>query len=90
METEDGRFRLMLSAEGDKIRITVEALGGAIEALAGRRLGIAGPGGEEELVAIVELDEDGDGSAEVDDRPEIRQALLQPVIGLIEDAEPRW
>jgi hypothetical protein len=85
LETDDGRFRLTLSAEAGKIHLTLETLGLAVESLAQQRVGIAGPGGEDELIAIIELDEDGDGHCELEDRPEIRQALLHPIIGLIHD-----
>lgn len=86
LETEDGRFRLTITAQEGRIQLLIEALGLACEAFANRHLGIAGPRGEEELVAIIALDDDGEGCQYVDDRPEVRQALVQPVIGLIEEA----
>jgi hypothetical protein len=36
-------------------------------------------------VALLALDEDGDGRVRLPDAPELRLALLKPVIGLVED-----
>lgn len=100
LESADGRFRLWLSAANGMIQITLEALGFASEEFAGQRLGLASAGAWSEqamdqivrlnpdaVIAELTLNEDGDGACEIPDALETRQALLQPVIGLIEDAE---
>jgi hypothetical protein len=83
LETADGRFRLKVSIEGDQVLIAVQALGLAADEFAGRTLGIAGA--DAEPVAVLQLDEDGDGSVRLPDSPELRRALLKPVLGVIED-----
>lgn len=86
LETEDGRFRLTVTAEDGHVHLLIETLGFAADLFAGRRLGITGPCGEDELIAIIELDDDGDGWVSVKDQAAVRRALLHPVIGLLEDA----
>jgi hypothetical protein len=85
LETADGRFRLKVAIEGDQVMIAVQALGLAADEFANRTLGIAGAGADAEPVALLQLDEDGDGSVRLPDTPELRRALLKPVIGLVED-----
>jgi hypothetical protein len=67
------------------VSIAVQALGLATDEFANRTLGIAGAGADAEPVALLQLDEDGDGSVRLPDSPELRRALLKPVIGLVED-----
>lgn len=86
LETADGRFRFRTTLEGDQILITVQALGLAADEFARRLIGIASAEGDGEPVAILQLDEDGDGSVRLPDSMELRRALLRPVIGLIENA----
>lgn len=84
LETEDGRFRLRVRQEGDQIVVELQALGLASDAYAGRTVGIAGA--DKALpVAVLELDEDGDGSVRLPDSVTLRRALLRPVVGLVED-----
>ena len=86
LETADGRFRLRVTLEGDQLVIELQALGLASDTYAGRTVGIAATGADELVpVAVVELDEDGDGQVRLPDADELRRALLRPVIGLIED-----
>lgn len=87
IESADGRFRLTIAADeaGGGIRVAVQALGLASDMYANRRIGLAGAGDTGPL-AVIELDEDGDGVCRLDDRPDVRRALLRPVIGSIEDA----
>jgi hypothetical protein len=84
LETADGRFRLSVVLVGAQIVITVQALGPAADDFAGRTIGLAGSGAAAPL-AVLQLDGDGDGRVHLPDTPELRQALLRPVIGLIED-----
>jgi hypothetical protein len=83
LETADGRLRLSVALEVAQIVITVQALGPAADYFAGRTIGLAGSGADAPL-AVLQLDEDGDGRVRLQDTPELRQALLKPVIGLIE------
>lgn len=100
LETADGRFRLWIRGANSKIQLTLEALGFASDEFAGRRLGLASADTypeqttdkivhlhSENLIAQFALNEDGDGACEIPDSLETRQALFQPVIGLIEDDE---
>jgi len=100
LESADGRFRLWMTAVNGQIQLTLEALGFASEEFAGRRLGLASAGAWSEqatdqivqlspdaVIAEWALNEDGDGACEILDSLETRQALLHPVIGLIEDDE---
>jgi hypothetical protein len=86
IESADGRFRLTIAAEAGGIRVGVQALGLAGDLFANRRIGLAGAGGASPLAAIA-LDGDGDGECRLDDRPDVRRALLRPVIGLIDDED---
>ncbi len=87
-----------MTAINGQIQLTLEALGFAAEEFAGRRLGLAAAGAWSEratdqivrlnhdaVIAEWTLNEDGDGVCEIPDALETRQALLRPVIGLIED-----
>lgn len=85
LETEDGRFRLTITAKNGKLQLTVETLGLAVDSFANHQLGIAGPEGEEQLISILNLNEDGEDHCEIVDTETVRQALLHPIIGLIED-----
>ena len=86
LESADGRFRLRTALEGDQVLITIQSLGLAADEFAGRLLGIAWAERDSEPVAVLQLDEDGDGSVRLPDTPKLRRALLKPVIGLIEEA----
>jgi hypothetical protein len=85
LETADGRFRLKVTSEADQVVIEIQALGLAADDFAGKTIGLAPATGGADPVAILELDEDGDGRVRLPDDPELRLALLKPVIGLIED-----
>ncbi|MFO1434709.1 MAG: hypothetical protein U1F76_32285 [Candidatus Competibacteraceae bacterium] len=97
LETVDGCFRLTVTAEADQLLLQVEALGFAMDEFANQRIGIARRGEwytseatpvtlpAEALVAIIALNADGEGQCRIVDRPEVRAALLRPVIGLIKD-----
>lgn len=85
LETADGRFRLKVTSEGDQVVIEVQALGLAADEFAGRLIGLASASGASEPVAVLQLDADGDGQVRLPDAPELRVALLKPVIGVVED-----
>ncbi|MCP4406514.1 MAG: hypothetical protein GY807_01895 [Gammaproteobacteria bacterium] len=97
LESNDGRFRLSITSKENKIHILIEALGFAADDFANKRIGLVGKGdwypgsggavrlSRDDLVAIIKLDQDGDGEGLIDDRKELRQALLHPVIGVVED-----
>jgi hypothetical protein len=85
LETADGRFRLKVTSAGDQVLIEIQALGLAADEFAGRTIGLAPADGAPDPVAVLELDADGDGRVRLSDGPELRIALLKPVIGVIED-----
>jgi hypothetical protein len=85
LETADGRFRLAVRAEGDQLLIELQALGHAADEFAGRSVGLASAEPGAEPVAVLQLDGDGDGQARLPDSPELRRALLRPMLGLVED-----
>lgn len=86
LETSDGRFRLEIEeAEDRMIRVLIQALGDASDALAGRLIGLASEGHYQTLIGLVELDEDGDGTMRLHDDEATRRALLRPVLGTIDD-----
>jgi hypothetical protein len=85
LETADGRFRLKVTSAGDQVLVEIQALGLAADEFAGRTIGLAPADGAPDPVAVIELDEDGDGRVRLPDSPELRVALLKPVIGVIED-----
>jgi hypothetical protein len=84
LETADGRFRLRVSREGDRVVLAVQALGFAADDFAGKLMGLA-PAGAATPIAVVRLDDDGDGEVRLPDGDELRRALLKPVLGTIED-----
>jgi hypothetical protein len=97
LESSDGRFRLRITAEGGRLRIDIQALGFAVDEFANRRIGLVRwrPAFDradqphrlpnDEVVAVIDLDDEGDGTTWLEDRPEIRYALLFPGIGLIDE-----
>ena len=85
LETADGRFRLKVTSEGDQVVIEIQTLGHAADEFAGRTIGLAPAAGAAEPIAVLQLDDDGDGRVRLADAPALRVALLSPVIGVIED-----
>lgn len=97
LESGDGRFRLWIEAEADSLEIRFEALGFAIDDFANQRVGLLRWQSEyadvksvlqlpaDQFIAVFQLDEDGDGSCQIRDSIETRQALLRPGIVLVED-----
>ena len=83
LEDEQGRFRLEVVKESGELVIKITALGHASDDYADQRVGLATPG--REPIAIVTLDEDGDGEIRLTDTTDLRLLLLRPVIGTIED-----
>ncbi len=83
LEDEQGRFRLDVTRESDELVINITALGNASDDYAGHKVGLASVG--REPIAVVTLDEDGDGSIRLADTTDLRLVLLRPVIGTIQD-----
>ena len=84
LETADGRFRLKVSSEGDQVVIAVQTLGLAADQFAGKLIGLAAADAAEPLL-VLQLDDDGDGEVRLPDSDDLRRALLNPVLGTIED-----
>ena len=84
LETADGRFRLQVSSEGDQVVIAVQTLGLAADQFAGKLIGLAAAEAAEPLL-VLQLDDDGDGEVRLPDSDDLRRALLNPVLGTIED-----
>ena len=84
LESADGQFRLRVSLVNDRIEIFIQALGFAADQFANCCIGLADSGNENELIAEITLDQDGDGSCQIEDTPRLRRALLKPVFVLIE------
>jgi hypothetical protein len=85
LESADGRFRLQVTATGDHIDISIQVLGFAADELAHSQIGLADPRDVNEVVAIMTLDEDGDGQCKIEDSSRLRRALLKPVIVLLNE-----
>ena len=83
LEDEQGRFRLEIVKESNELVIQITALGHASDDYAGKKVGLATVG--REPIAIVTLDEDGDGDIRLPDTTDLRLLLLRPVIGTIQD-----
>ncbi|NJD08317.1 MAG: hypothetical protein FIA97_17745 [Methylococcaceae bacterium] len=87
LESADGRLWLSVDKQGDQLELTVQAVGMAVDELAGRWVGLASDSAPETLVAAVMLDEQGEGRCVVADTDAVRQALLHPVVGIVEFSE---
>jgi len=68
----DGKFRIHLTAYLGKITIKVESLGLAADQFA--HLTIAS---NDQTIAVIQLNADGNGECQVDDGPEMRKSLLR-------------
>lgn len=84
LESEGGRFRLKVTAEGGAVVLELQTLGFAADDFANRVVGLAADEGEGP-VAVVALDDDADGSVRLPDTERLRRALLRPVVGSIEE-----
>ncbi len=80
------QFRLTVKElPNNKIQLTLEALGLASSKYANKYIGISAENNKNDLITVLHLDEDGEGVDEALENTEaIRQALLRPVISLIE------
>jgi hypothetical protein len=98
LESVDGRFRLWIRPADDEIEIILEALGFASDVFAHRRLGLASaeacptqdsdqalPLHADVVIAQFVLDGDGEAACRIPNSLAMRQALLRPVIGLIDE-----
>ncbi len=83
------QFRIQLTPiSGNKIQLRISALGVASSRYSNCIIGIAASDTKEQLISLIRLNADGDGLDEsLEDSPVIRQALLHPVIALIEQAD---
>jgi hypothetical protein len=83
------QFRITVTELSEnKVKLTVEALGLASSRYAHKLIGISAENNKDDLITVLHLDEDGEG---IDDSLEntqtLRQALLRPVISLIEQGD---
>jgi hypothetical protein len=80
-------FRLTVeSLAQNKLKLTLEALGLASSRYANCLIGISATDSKEQLICIMRLNADGDGIDDtLDNTAATRQALLRPVIGLIDE-----
>lgn len=83
LEDDQGRFRLKVAKENDELVIQITSLGNDSDDYAGVKVGLASAG--KEPVAVVTLDEDGDGTIRLADTTDLRLLLLRPVIGTVQD-----
>ena len=83
LEDEHGQFRLQVSKEKSDLVIKITALGNASDDYACKMVGLATVG--RDPIAVVTLDEDGDGEIRLKDTTDLRILLLRPVIGTVED-----
>ncbi|NOT84622.1 MAG: hypothetical protein HOP02_07565 [Methylococcaceae bacterium] len=83
------QFRLSVELlPQNKLKLTLEALGLASSRYAKCLIGIAAADSKDQLISIMRLNADGDGVDEsLDNSAAMRQALLRPVIALIEPAD---
>ncbi len=84
LESADGQFRLRVTLINNRIEILIQALGFAADQYANCCIGLTEPGDENQIVAEITLDQDGDGSCQVEDTKRLRRALLKPFIVLVE------
>ena len=88
LESKDGQFRLTIVVHGtSKITLKVETLGFAADKFANQPIGIASAPREDAVIAVINLNADGDGDCTVPDRLEVRRTLLRPNIGVFERQE---
>jgi predicted lipoprotein len=82
------QFRFTVDSLPDnKLKLTLEALGSASNTYANRLIGIAAADSKDQLISLIRLDADGDGFDDsLDNTAAVRQALLRPVIALVEQA----
>ncbi len=84
LESADGQFRLKVTESNSLVNIVIQALGFAADQFANRSIGLVDPNDETKLIAEIILDQDGDGSCQLDDSQNLRRTLLNPVIVLID------
>ncbi|MEQ1637767.1 MAG: hypothetical protein ABL903_13870 [Methylococcales bacterium] len=82
------QFRLTVEILPDnRLKLTLEALGLASSSHANRLIGIAAADSKDQLISLIRLNADGEGMDDsLENTAAIRQALLRPVIGLIEQS----
>lgn len=87
LESADGRFWLTIWKVGDDLELTLQALGMAIDEFARSTLVLAASADADALLAVIQLDERGEGHGVVADTLATRKALLHPILGLLESGE---
>lgn len=87
LETADQSFRLTLSEHEGNLSVKIEALGLAIDEFRGQYIGIAANDDADTVIAITQLDQDGESTIVLKDTPLLRKVLcVHPVLGLIESS----
>jgi len=85
LETADQSFRLTLSEHEGYLSVKIEALGLAIDEFRGQYIGIAANNHADTVIAITQLDQDGESTIVLKDTQYLRKILcVHPVLGLIE------
>lgn len=84
--SDNKKFKLTIKELiNNKLKLKLEALSISSSKYAHQLIGIAAENSKEGLISLIYLDEDGEGIDEsLDNTPAIRQALLRPVIALVE------
>ena len=85
--SQDQQFRLTITElPHNKLKIKLEALGLASSKYVHALLGISGEDSKDDLICIIRLNSDAEGEEiNMDNTVAIRQALLRPVISLINE-----
>lgn len=84
IQTQDNNLRLNFFSEAGQIVIKIEATGNASDQLKNWTLGLVDKNQPDRVIAVVELDDDGDGEAKLDNNLENRKALWDLLIGRLE------
>lgn len=82
--TEDESLQITINQQNNNVLIKVESLGEYVDKLANCNLGIAYKKNPKTMIAIIKLNDMGDGDVVVEDCIEVRRALSSPLIGLVE------
>lgn len=84
LESADGQFRLRITEINGRINIVIQTLGFAVDQFANSCIGLVDSSDETNIIAEIKLDQDGDGSCLLEDTQQLRQALLNLLIVLVE------
>lgn len=78
--TQDEALRVAIDVQSGQIIVTVTALGLAIDRYAHRRIGITSRQGLEDYIAVIDLNDEGEGTAIFEADDVVRQLFLDPGI----------